>query len=552
MIHLLIYKNSLKPLNFIVFVFVFCFRVSHKKIVTRTEMQNTKVSPLGYAIFNILFLINIIRAFWLPTIGTYHNDIPQWTYLVQDRHEMASILYHYSNILYYSKPYHYNILNQTERVTPIKIKGYNAGFISAKDAANPKMLAIRLIQFMQIWSQARKPSYGTYERIRIYSNNLIAFIDQSLIHSRQITLGNLQVVQQSINYLFPHIKDASFFYDVIYFKPYTNWMSHGVLQHKERLGSGAQADVIKVYNISNTKIIYALKIFKQNEGCQREEFIMHRIHRKIHDENLKIPRIFGKHCKNTETMLIEYIDGTVIWRNKLTPEKAKIALKQLSNTIIKLGSIGIGHFDLNEGNILEDEFGNFWLIDFGFAIQTYDIINTSLAKKIYPIIGCIAFLSPHTMELNKVINQDINQTDANIITQMIINGNLYSLQAVVSWNMLNNTDPTKRQIAKYADSIRIDGLRKFSLLSAKVLGYLNHMWRLHKQLVNRHNFDDGVLKEEMFILVMKYDDDDKYHDYLDENYDETNELEFLLEIESMSDVSSLPPPCWYDCQCLVM
>ena len=197
------------------------------------------------------------------------------------------------------------------------------------------------------------------KRLRSHINSLIYFIKGCLLDmSKPITCNYLQNVYRSLSYLFISSTDASFFYGVIYFNPYVYWISNGALQYIEPLGSGSQAHVVKAYNLSDPSQFYAVKIFKEPKRCEQEEIIMHRIQNELTD-NLNIPRIFAKNCRETNAILMQYINAKSLFKTTLTSHQALDMMQQLTTIIIKLGEIGIGHFDIHEGNILKDVNGNY-------------------------------------------------------------------------------------------------------------------------------------------------------------------------------------------------
>ena len=75
----------------------------------------------------------------------------------------------------------------------------------------------------------------------------------------------MQIVAQSLSYLFSEPKDALFFYDTLYFEPYALWFGNDTLEYVGYIATGSQADVIKVYDPIESDS-YALKIFFKTDN----------------------------------------------------------------------------------------------------------------------------------------------------------------------------------------------------------------------------------------------------------------------------------------------
>lgn len=232
------------------------------------------------------------------------ESLPLWIDTVNDRHALAGMVSYIAKALPKemegSPP-------DTRRM--ISTNGCNVGFITTKIATNPYTLAIHLLELMELWNEVKKPTGGTYKRLRSHINSLIHFIKRYLLDiPEQIKLHYLQSVYWSLQYLFFRQKDPLPFYNLIYFNPYVYWINNGALQYVEILESGSQANVVKAYNLSDPSIFYAIKIFIKPRGCHREGRIMHIIQNKL-SENLNIPRIFAQHCQETNAIIIQYINA---------------------------------------------------------------------------------------------------------------------------------------------------------------------------------------------------------------------------------------------------
>eukprot|EP01083_Nonionella_stella_P251007 866509_1 len=228
----------------------------------------------------------------------------------------------------------------------------------------------------------------------------------------------------------------------LYHDLYTQWMSNHALQFVSKIGAGHQANVIKVQQ-ANNGTFYALKIYKSLKDCYEESHIIQRIENEIHSENIsiKVPKLisgYGITCSKHYAILMQYIDGTQVHKmmKMFTKDTAHKMWNQLSDTIIKLGSRGIGHFDLNSFNILVDHDDTFWLIDFGFGISiASDATTKDLRLLPNPIIGTWSFYSPQVYELSLLIRvasqHQLTSGGRARMNQLIIDANLYSLQALI-------------------------------------------------------------------------------------------------------------------------
>ena len=100
-----------------------------------------------------------------------------------------------------------------------------------------------------------------------------------------------------------------------------------------------------------------------------EESILHQIENTIYSnssgDRINVPRIitdYGTTCQQHNSILMEFIDGTEIKQSGwvIDEEFTGCMSYEMENTIYQLAAIaGIGHFDINDGNILVDKKGKF-------------------------------------------------------------------------------------------------------------------------------------------------------------------------------------------------
>ena len=397
-----------------------------------------------------MFLFCFSSLLCLSAGSPYRHE---WVATVPDRHVMAKILNHHSRLLQQTEP---------DDAMEVFINGVRADMLRPKDIRDPIRLTLRLLKLYEIWNREKIHVYSKYNQIRRSLSNLKESVAEPVL----ITLGGLQMVHRSLRNLFADTEDADCFYSVLYYKPYVSWASRGSLQFIASLGSGSQADVIMVrtaeihshnYTASSSSL-YALKIFNAvhaHNACQREERVMHQ----IQTLNISgIPRIFGEQCKDTHSILMEYINGHEIAHHALTPQEARSMLSQLTQIIVRLGAAGIGHYDLNDGNIIKDVSGNYWLIDFGLSARFPNLQRLRLSELDqvhFPIIGTFMYLSPRTITLNAMVSdakkKGLKEIHLNV-TDFIIKGNLHSLQALVFVNLIAETDHFGRDLAAYRES----------------------------------------------------------------------------------------------------
>eukprot|EP01083_Nonionella_stella_P251008 866513_1 len=289
----------------------------------------------------------------------------------------------------------------------------------------------------------------------------------------------------------------------LYYELYTQWISNHALQFVSKIGAGHQANVIKVQDAKNNHT-YALKLYTSAKDCVEEFHIFERIENEIHAANISIntPRLISGYditCSKHYALLMQYIDGIEIHQiiKMFTKDTAQKMWIQLSDTINKLGNRGIGHFDLNACNILVDNDDTFWLIDFGFGISISANAGTRDLRLVpNPIIGTWCFYSPQAYELSLIIRQlsrsrAISQQLTNVgrvrVNQLIIDANLYSLQALMFFMSAYNPYTNERIMALHG---QIDALwtknGDHDDVTPEMMMHLTKIWTIRSIIVEKY------------------------------------------------------------------
>lgn len=418
-----------------------------------------------------------------PNKARVSNPDTEWTKYISDRHELARALNHESRALQDLKK------DPPNNQISIFIKNHKVSSIDPSDITNPYKVTIELLKLMNIWNEATKPAQGRYGHIRRAVSHLIEFARQE-----DISLDKLQTVYDALCYIFVDRNDASFFYRTLYYVQFPYFISNGRLKFVQTIGSGAQADVIKVREHTDASKVYALKIFnkdKDQKHCQQEEGIMRKIKAGI-TERINIPRIFGKHCK-AQSILMEYVEGDPLDELKWSEHEVAKLLNQVSSIIIRLGQIGIGHFDLNEGNILKNRVsGDYWLIDFGFAI------SVPFDKSVTEIIGTFLYLAPQSITLNMVLRK-MNKREVDVKT-LVVEANLYSLQAITLNSLLLSDTERRLELEKYQNKMTDEWHDTGDVLTVGMLRYLCDVWKFNQEGVAWYfkHAKHSILHREMF------------------------------------------------------
>lgn len=136
---------------------------------------------------------------------------------------------------------------------------------------------------------------------------------------------------------------------------------------------------------------------------------------------------------------MQFVNGSSInGREKFDIHDAVTMHSQISTTLETLADIGISHNDVSPPNIVLDNNGGFYLIDFGFSwsmkehLRTHHDLTSMVASQL-SIVGTWFFYSRQLFELNHLVHcQQVNVLQfENEIKRLIRTGNQYSLEAVI-------------------------------------------------------------------------------------------------------------------------
>ena len=168
----------------------------------------------------LLQIISLIPLLLLAS-GTIISTTTEWPKTIPNRYQLAKII----NAKYFEIA---SDLQQTQ-TRSIYINGYYAGSMLYGTASHPLRLAHYLFELMQTWNDIQGKPHRDYRYVGLATHNLIHFTEMCLKSGRHsITLERLQHVYQSLKYLFAELT----FFNIIYFAPYTSWMSDGALQYR--------------------------------------------------------------------------------------------------------------------------------------------------------------------------------------------------------------------------------------------------------------------------------------------------------------------------------
>lgn len=296
----------------------------------------------------------------------------------------------------------------SESSVPVQffINAHPALLMLPEDFQDRNRIARKLLELAIIWND------GTLTQLD--TSNVHQAIDLLLLHCRNVialepkSIGDLQSIHRSLGIIFGgdpiHQSDASFFFELLYYNPYVRFATNQSLHFNKVISRGFKSDIIRIGNRSRT---FALKLFHGPHGgqssgiasneCLQEQKIMHEIRDRV-SEFISIPRIYGHHCKFSNSILMEYIDGQSLKNTQLTRTEAKSVLQEIGNIITRLGSVGIGHFNINEDHIIKDRSGHYWLFGFGNGVvlpQRADgLVVDDCSGLNLPILGTLRYVSP--------------------------------------------------------------------------------------------------------------------------------------------------------------
>eukprot|EP01083_Nonionella_stella_P144465 451140_1 len=265
-----------------------------------------------------------------------------------------------------------------------------------------------------------------------------------LVHTTTLNKQHFDRIYKLLSKILGDEFNFDLLFDWIYYQPYTLWMSHNRLHVLLRIGSGTQAEVFAVKDVNNGDL-FALKIFHPHQmaSAMYEEIIYLRIENEIYTNQsstrrLCVPRI--KHFNITGfdhgAILTELVDAITFDDIIFDTKTVTKMRKQLLDTIRRLAAIGIGHFDIQPGNVLCDTSGNFWLIDFGLGVNIE--LDWSIRHVNCPLIGTWLFYSPFAYQLNMFLcymkrqRMDIvPEGYKEMVKESIHDADIYSLESMI-------------------------------------------------------------------------------------------------------------------------
>eukprot|EP01084_Bolivina_argentea_P261918 442798_1 len=391
---------------------------------------------------------------------------------------------------------HTNVLDFAETVLQLMINWYDHRMIVSNVWINPTSFKINPLKIRLLLA-----SIDQFKRKQL-SQTVYFFKIQSLM---------TQIVNVD--------KRFDILHQLIYYCPFISWISKNRFKFISKIGSGTQAIVIKVQDVNNGTR-FALKIFKNSFDCFYEMMILNRIKDEFYSGNLhsiNVPKIVSDpdiSCKTHSAILMQYINGVdLTYYSTIAPIMLNRLWEQISDVIIQLANIGIGHFDINRRNILVDNNSNFWLIDFGFGIS----INDTNPKDFqFTIIGTWLFYSPQAYELDKMMKKisqsvgyNITATDKTTIKKLITDANLYSLQALMFF--VSNCSANNKAVSNLATHVEdywnVPGVRD---ITKDIHRYLLKIWAMRGVTVQyylRYNNTKRILqRKHVNLLLYKFTD----------------------------------------------
>eukprot|EP01083_Nonionella_stella_P152962 490857_1 len=393
-------------------------------------------------------------------------------------------------------------------------------------------------------------------------SQLLQLIDKPL------SLSQLHRIYDHMIFVFPCKMQLSstckIFYSLYYIQ-YIRFISAGKLDVVHCLGEGVEAVVFKVTDTiyNSQRNVFALKLHKSPSEvyCVKEEMIMDRI-QKFSDDivfEIAVPKRIESingvqiNCTSQHAILMEYIDGDMLRNIDLNETQALDMYVQLSQTIQRLGEIGISHNDLNECNIMVDAYGKWYLIDLGFG---FDIHALNVDTMEWPIVGSWAYYSPHLFALSTLKKEyavcfkslsDVFEVRLckTTWTKLMVDGNLYSLEAIILTKLVRYLDTFYQTYEGIISAIhlKIDNILKANKcrFNEEVKEELVNVWMMRYVMLTKY------LKNNMHLVSM--------FSKLNRNYKrmDLRQLAIQRDIDDVSSIKSLllSPDSLARCKCCV-
>ena len=435
------------------------------------------------------------------------NPLQFWFNSIQDELTFHHQIHRIANY-YVADKAHVDVISDDNEI-------YFPFHLSNFELDEPSSIAHHLIDIIYEWYEYQV-FHNLSQDLKIQLKQ-VAKLKQSLIQiDQQPSLHSFQDVQRSLRNVFPARKQQNYalFYQFLYYEPFIEFISRGTLIIESILGEGSQSIVYKVQSLTSMeKLFFAIKIYKRydyNPECLTEERIMNHINHYgyLIPVPRLIPQIYGVsiNCIQHNAILMQYID-TVSKKVQFSPENAIDMFQQLKSAVIELGIMGISHDDINDNNIMMDVNNKYWLIDFGHSsiILSDEIENTS-------IIGTWMFYSPALFDLNMYLltSNQINDValDVGVMKRLIIDGNMYSLQATILHRLSMKTGHFTRKMLQISQTIDeiwlntrgITDARKFQLMHS----YFKRIWKARSNLACYilRKYSYNPLLNHVFSLLM--------------------------------------------------
>ena len=416
--------------------------------------------------------------------------------------------------------------DNAETPKTIEINSYHIATLNATDVKKPSIVGELVLDCMSNWYSSQPNHKFEYNpsiiqnmlqilrELQMKDENSSTFDIFSHKHRILTQLGSQ--VTESINI------DNRFqsFFEWIYYDPLIPWISKNRLKFVSKIGSGSQANVLKVQDTTNGEL-FALKLFNKIGYCLHEDNILSAIQQELNNDfaDVHVPRIVkgcSISCYANHGILMEFVDKVSHKKLNLSTQSEAVAIwNQLSHTIKILGDKGIGHFDINDGNVLKDKNGKYWLIDWGLAkIIKNDTTPLKLAAT-SPIYGTWYYYAPDALELSRMMTEIGNKMPEVIypeqfsrMMQLIVNGNLYSLQALMfrlTKYGRSNTWKIEKLHRELNEEWRFAGSGEITSLMVKIL---SDLWKIRKDIVDAYVHDkltQHILQREHVNMLLSYE-----------------------------------------------
>ena len=418
--------------------------------------------------------------------------------------------------------------NDEEETRKISINGYDIARLNATEITNPSVAGELILNCIIDWYSSQTSAERFKYDPLIPGKMLEALIqlemsderpNNDVFSNKHRLLTQFGALINQFNKIHERFRP---FFEWVYYNKLVPFISKNRLKFVSKIGSGSQANVLKVRDITNSEL-FALKLFEKLPECLHEFNILSTIYNEFDDStNVKIPRVvkgedihrFSISCHSHRGMLMEFIDGVPFRKLNISTQNEAISIwNQLSSAIKVLGHKGIGHFDINDGNVLKDKDDKYWLIDWGLAkIIKKDTTPLRLLAAA-PVYGTWCYYSPHALKLSEMMNnigkklpEQISLDQLTSINQLTIDANLYSLQAMmfmsIKYNKFNDWKIMKLH-RELNDEWDFHGMRQ---ITSAMVEILHKIWRIRVETVAVYandKLDQHILQQEHINMLLQ-------------------------------------------------